>query len=120
MLEQSLPDCLKLRGETIVGKEKLEKTKEEIASRNGDFVPTVNLDGRDLQAADLSGADLRGVSLNGASIQRASFVDTRLDGAYPANSAAPRQIARSYRVRLFVARSCRAQTSTRLCCRAPT
>ena len=52
-------DRLKLNDETIVGKEKLEKTKKEIASRGGEFVPTIKLDGRDLQAADLNGADLR-------------------------------------------------------------
>ena len=65
------PDRLKLANETIVGKTKLEKTNKEIASRGGDFVPTIKLDGRDLQAADLSGADLRGVSLNGAAMQGA-------------------------------------------------
>ena len=40
-----------------------EETKKEIASRGGDLVPTIKLDGRDLQAADLSRADLRGVWL---------------------------------------------------------
>ena len=45
------PDRLKLASETIVGKEKWEKAKEEIASRKDaketpdqdDFVPTINL-----------------------------------------------------------------------------
>ena len=83
------PDRLKLASETIVGKEKWEKIKEESASRKGakttpdesDFVPTIKLDDRDLQAADLSGADLRGVSLNAAAIQGATLVATRLDEA---------------------------------------
>jgi uncharacterized protein YjbI with pentapeptide repeats len=88
------PDRLELESETIVGKEKWEKAKEEIASRKGakeaadkdlahtvDFVPTIKLDERDLQAADLSGADLRGVSLNGAVILGANLSLTRLDGA---------------------------------------
>jgi uncharacterized protein YjbI with pentapeptide repeats len=76
------PDRLKLKDETIVGKERWDKTKEEIASRGGDFVPTIKFeDGRDLQAADLSGADLRGVSLNAAAMQGANLVAARLDGA---------------------------------------
>ena len=75
------PDRLKLNDETIVGKENLEETKEEIASRGGDFVPTIKLDGRDLQAAVLDGADLRGVSLNGAAMQGANLSFARLDGA---------------------------------------
>ena len=83
------PNRLKLREETIVGKEKLDKAKEEMASRNGanktagedDFVPTIKLDERDLQAADLSGADVRGVSLDGALLQGSNLVSARLDGA---------------------------------------
>ena len=75
------PDRLKLASEVIVGREKLEKTREEIASRGGDFAPTLNLDGRDLQAANLTGADLRGVSLDGAAIQGANLRAARLDGA---------------------------------------
>ena len=84
------PDRLKLNNETIVGKEKLEKTKEEIASRGAkdrdwrgqkDFVPTINLDGRDLQAAILSGADLRGAALRGAVMTGAALRSTRLGGA---------------------------------------
>jgi uncharacterized protein YjbI with pentapeptide repeats len=76
------PDRLKLNDESVVGQEKLDKTKEETASRGGtDFVPTLKLDGRDLQAADLSGADLRGVSLNGAVMLSANLEGARLDGA---------------------------------------
>ena len=75
------PDRLKLRNETIVGEERLERTKKEIASRDGDFVPTIKLDGRDLQAADLSAADLRGVSLNGAVMLDTNLTSARLDGA---------------------------------------
>jgi Pentapeptide repeats (8 copies) len=75
------PDRLQLRNETIVGEAKLEEIKKEIASRGGDFVPTIKLDERDLQAAGLSGADLRGVSLTGAAMQGANLVATRLDGA---------------------------------------
>ncbi len=75
------PDRLKLSSETIVGKEKLEKVEEEMASRGGGFVPTINLDRRDLQAAALIGADLRGVSLNGAAIQGAYLSQGRLNGA---------------------------------------
>ena len=86
------PDRLKLASETIVGKEKWEKAKEEIASRKGakeapketpyenDFVPTISLDGRDLQAADLLGADLRGVSLYSAALWGANLALARLDG----------------------------------------
>jgi uncharacterized protein YjbI with pentapeptide repeats len=76
------PDRLQLRDETIVGEKTLKETKEEIASRGGDFVPTIRLGGRDLQAAILSGADLRGVSLNSAAIQGADLSNTRLDGAH--------------------------------------
>jgi uncharacterized protein YjbI with pentapeptide repeats len=75
------PDRLQLISETIVGETKLEEIKKEIASRGGDFVPTIKLDGRDLQAAVLSGADLRGVSLNGAAMQGSELEDARLDGA---------------------------------------
>jgi uncharacterized protein YjbI with pentapeptide repeats len=75
------PDRLELANESIVGKEKLEKTKEEIASRGGDFVPTIKLDGRDLQAANLSGADLRGVSLDSAIVRGAHLGRARLDSA---------------------------------------
>ena len=80
------PDRLRLPDESIVGKERLEKTKEEIASRSGwrgeeDFVPTIRLDDRDLQAAELSGADLRGVSLSAAVMQGANLQRARLDGA---------------------------------------
>jgi uncharacterized protein YjbI with pentapeptide repeats len=85
------PDRLKLSDETIVGETKLEDTKKEIASRGGrdfvptlignDFVPTIKLDYRDLQAADLSGADLRGVSLDGARMQGADLEAARLEGA---------------------------------------
>ena len=75
------PDRLKLPNELIVGKEKLDKTNEEIASRGGDFVPTINLDGRDLQAADLVGADLRGVKLTDAVVRGARLEYTQLDDA---------------------------------------
>jgi uncharacterized protein YjbI with pentapeptide repeats len=75
------PDRLKLASEAIVVEELLEKTKKEIASRGGDFVPTIKFDRRDLQAADLSGADLRGVSLNHATMQNAKLLFVRLDGA---------------------------------------
>ena len=75
------PDRLNLRNETIVGKEKLENAKEEIASRGGDFVPTVKVDGRDFQAADLSGADLRGVDLQDKDLRGADLSFARLDGA---------------------------------------
>jgi uncharacterized protein YjbI with pentapeptide repeats len=75
------PDRLKLASETIVGEKLLDETKKEIASRGGDFVPTIKFDGRDLQAANLSGADLRGLSLNGATLQGANLEFARLDGA---------------------------------------
>ncbi len=45
MLFGLFPDRLKLASATIVGEERLEKTKKEIASRNGDFVPTIDLTG---------------------------------------------------------------------------
>lgn len=48
-------DRLTLPSETIVGDELLEKTKREIGSRGGDFVPTIKLDGRDFQAAVFMG-----------------------------------------------------------------
>ncbi len=75
------PDRLKLFNETIVGDELLEKTKKEIISRAGDFVPTITFEGRDLQAAGLSGADLRGVSLFGTAMQGSDLSSARLDGA---------------------------------------
>jgi uncharacterized protein YjbI with pentapeptide repeats len=80
------PDRLKLSRETIVGKEKWEKAKDEMASRGGGFVPTIKLDERDLQAAVLIGADLRGVSLinavmRGADLEAARFDDAQLSGA---------------------------------------
>jgi uncharacterized protein YjbI with pentapeptide repeats len=75
------PDRLQLRNETVVGEAKLEEIKKDIASRGGDFVPTIRLDGRDLQAVELSWADLRGVSLNGATMQGADLSWARLDGA---------------------------------------
>ena len=75
------PDRLKLDSETVVGEKTLKETKEEIASRGGDFVPTIKLDGRDLQSVVLSGADLRGVSLNDALMQGADLSRARLDGA---------------------------------------
>ena len=76
------PDRLELSDESIVGEAKLEETNKEMGSRGGtDFVPTLNFDGRDLQAADLSGADLRAVSFIDAAIQGADLVATRLDGA---------------------------------------
>ena len=65
------PDRLELHDETIVGEKLLEETKKEITSRGGEFVPTINLNLRDLQATDLGGADLRGVSLAGAALQGA-------------------------------------------------
>jgi uncharacterized protein YjbI with pentapeptide repeats len=80
------PDRLILTNETIVGDELLEKTKKEMSSRGGDFVPTVKLDGRDLQAADLSGADLRGVSLSEAAAQGVNVAGARLDGARLGNA----------------------------------
>jgi uncharacterized protein YjbI with pentapeptide repeats len=75
------PDRLILASETIVGEKTLDETKKEIASRGGDFVPTIKFDKRDLQAADLSGADLRGVSLSQAVMGAANLVGARLDGA---------------------------------------
>jgi uncharacterized protein YjbI with pentapeptide repeats len=80
------PDRLKLKDETIVGEERLEETRKETASRGGDFVPTIKLDERDLQAAVLNGADLRGVSLNAAAMQGASLVFARLDGVFLAGA----------------------------------
>jgi hypothetical protein len=75
------PDRLNLRSETIVADEQLERTKKEMASRGGGFVPTIKLDERDLEAADLSGADLRGVSLEGANMWRANLEGAQLQGA---------------------------------------
>jgi uncharacterized protein YjbI with pentapeptide repeats len=75
------PDRLKLANETIVGEKTVEETKKEIISRGGDFVPTIKLDFRDLQAAVFVGADLREVSLNWAAMQGATLTLARLDGA---------------------------------------
>jgi uncharacterized protein YjbI with pentapeptide repeats len=80
------PDRLKLNNEMIVGERALEEIKKEIAGRGGDFVPTIKLDDRDLQAADFSGADLRGASLSEAAMQGAKLVGTRLDGAVVNNA----------------------------------
>jgi Pentapeptide repeats (8 copies) len=74
------PDRLNLLDETVVGEKLLDETKREMASRSGDFVPTIKLDRRDLQAAELSGADLRGVSLSDAAIQGANLHSARLEG----------------------------------------
>jgi uncharacterized protein YjbI with pentapeptide repeats len=82
ILGRYFPDRLLLRAEpVVVGKDKLEKTKEEMASRGGDFVRTIDLDFRDLQAADMSGADLRGVSLSATAMPGANLHLVRLDGA---------------------------------------
>jgi uncharacterized protein YjbI with pentapeptide repeats len=75
------PDRLKLRDETIVSEQRIEETEKEMTSRGGDFVPTINLADRDLQAAVLAGADLRGVSLRGASMQGADLNAARFYGA---------------------------------------
>ena len=75
------PDRLNIHNESIVGKERLERTEAEITSRGGDFVPTINLDTRDLQGADLHSDDLRGVSLDEADLRGASLSYARLDGA---------------------------------------
>ena len=75
------PDRLILRNEIIVGNDRVEQAKSEIASRGGDFVPTIKLDGRNLQAAVLSSADLRGVSLRGAAMQGADLHRAQLRGA---------------------------------------
>jgi len=82
ILGRYFPDWLLLRDEpVVVGKDKLEKTKEEMASCGGDFVRTIDLDFRDLQAADMSGADLRGVSLSTTTMRGANLHLVRLDGA---------------------------------------
>jgi uncharacterized protein YjbI with pentapeptide repeats len=75
------PDRLFLPSETIVGEQKLEETKKEIASSGRGFVPTIDLSDRDLQAAELAGSDLRGVSLNGTRMEGADLSYSRLDGA---------------------------------------
>jgi uncharacterized protein YjbI with pentapeptide repeats len=77
------PDRLKLRNESIVGKTRFEDTNKDIASRGGDWFPTISLDDRDLQAADLNTADLRGVNLTnaimlGANLEYAEFDDAGL------------------------------------------
>ena len=75
------PDRLQLNDETIVGEKTLDEAKKEIASRGGGFVPTIRLDGRDLQAAVLGRADLRGVSLVDVPMQGANLEAAQLDGA---------------------------------------
>jgi hypothetical protein len=135
------PDRLKLPDETIVGETKLGEIKKEIASRGGEFVPTIKLDERDLQAANFSGADLRGVSLNNALIQGANLVNARLDaarlsckheghsdfcaqlqGASLADARLPGADLRFARLRAPTspARDCRAPTSKMWNSRAPT
>jgi uncharacterized protein YjbI with pentapeptide repeats len=74
------PDRLNLTSE-IVGEERWEETKNEIESRGGDFVPTIELNGRDLQAAYSGEVDLRGVSLAWAVLRGADLEYERLDGA---------------------------------------
>jgi hypothetical protein len=76
------PDRLEVAREPIVGKEKHDKTQEEMASREGSIVPTIKFDHRDLQGANLSGADLRGVSLSWADMRGAVLVGADLDGAH--------------------------------------
>jgi hypothetical protein len=75
------PDRLKLANEIIVGQVRISEVEKEIISRGGDFVPTPDFEGRDLQAAVLSGTDLRGVSLSGAAMQGVDLTLARLDGA---------------------------------------
>jgi uncharacterized protein YjbI with pentapeptide repeats len=74
-------DRLILPNETIVDEKTLADVEKEIASRGGDFVPTIRFEDRDLQAADLRGADLRGVALDRAHMQGAELRTARLDGA---------------------------------------
>jgi uncharacterized protein YjbI with pentapeptide repeats len=75
------PDRLKINDKAIVGETKLEEARKEIASRGGDFVMTIKLDYRDLQAADLREADLRGVDLNRSAIQGANLKFSHLEDA---------------------------------------
>ncbi len=75
------PDRLILAGESIVGEEQLERTEKEMASRNGDFVPTRQFAIADLGGTDFSGADLRRVDLSGDILSGADFSEARLDGA---------------------------------------
>jgi uncharacterized protein YjbI with pentapeptide repeats len=75
------PDRLILWNEILVGETRLEGIKKEIASRNGDFIPTINLEYRDLQGALLNDSDRRGVSFLAAAMQGATLSSTRLDGA---------------------------------------
>ena len=74
------PDRLILPNENIVAEQKLEETKE-ISSRGGDFIPTKDFGGRDLQAAQLRGADLRGVSLTRAKMRGINLTYARLEGS---------------------------------------
>jgi uncharacterized protein YjbI with pentapeptide repeats len=60
---------------------RLEKTEDEMKSRRGDFVPTIKLDGRDLQAAMLNGVDLRRVSLSRAVMRGVNLSEAQLQGA---------------------------------------
>jgi hypothetical protein len=74
-------DRLRLVNEIVVGKDRFEATKNEIASRGGDFVPTRDFHQRDLQGAVLYGADLRGVDLGRAELRSANLAFAELDGA---------------------------------------
>ena len=80
-----LPQPAAAHDEAIVGEKLFKETKSSRGdcthSRDGDFVPTIKLDERDLQAADLNRADLRGVSLSNAIVRGANLHQVRLDGA---------------------------------------
>jgi Pentapeptide repeats (8 copies) len=123
-------DRLILSNEIIVGEKPLAEVKKEMASRGGDFVPTILFDDRDLQSADLRGADLRGVALDRAHMQGVDLEDARLDGArlteaelQGANLAgaqlpgatSPKRICRA---QSFGMRAYRARISFRPICRA--
>jgi hypothetical protein len=123
-------DRLILSNEIIVGEKPLAEVKKEMASRGGDFVPTILFDDRDLQSADLRGADLRGVALDRAHMQGVDLEDARLDGArlteaecrgltlQERNSPAPASPKRICRAQSFGMRAYRARISFRPICRA--
>ena len=83
------PDRLILRNEVIVGEKPLRDTKKETPPRGAGFlhtrsldgIPTLQFEGRDLQAAILVGADLRGVSLNETNMRGAQLQFAHLEGA---------------------------------------
>ena len=79
------PNHLILSHEILINETVAERAKNETVAR-GAFVATINLEGRNLEAAEFEDVDLREVSFEGANIRgsnlaKANLKGARLDGA---------------------------------------